>query len=274
MATRVPAGGRRAAKKIDPAPNPRPGVGPHHNKPPKDDLDEAERVQLISFTSRIGGALAEVERAKGPYDAAKKGVNQLFSLAKAADPTWTRKYLERRMEEMNTPTRDMAIEVARETKHRRWLGIIRPEDEQQSLLGAGPQEPRDEFHWRGEGYKAGLRQAERSAPKECPERHVQAFLQEYDRGLEVVLHANAPKKAPPTVAETAAADFKTDNPEIDVEAAARKLKKDAAFMDRTAPPEVVDPDPLGVNGPDDGFEATAEELAAQAGRREADEVVV
>lgn len=260
MAPRVPAGGRRAAaKKIDVAPNPRPGVGPGDNKPPKEDLEEAERVQLISFISRITTADGAVEQAKGPFDAAKKNRTQLFNLAKAAG--FSRKLIERRMEEMNTPTREMAAEVAREDKHRRWLGIVRPDDEQQSLLGSGPQEPRDEFHWRGEGYKAGLRQAERSPPPACPERHVQAFLQDYDRGLETVLKANAPRPMPPTVAQQAAADFQADNPEIDVAAAARKLKKDPKFMDRTAPPD-----------PDDGFEATEEELAAQAGRRAAEEV--
>jgi hypothetical protein len=92
-------------------------------------------------------------------------------------------------------------------------------------------------------------------------------MQEHEKGLLEVLRANAPKPTPLSPAEQAKADFAADNPEIDVDKAAKALKNDPKFMDRSAPPEAPAPDESPVaNDPDEGFEATEEELSAQIGR--------
>lgn len=262
MGKRLPGGGRRGAGTQD-AP-PRDAVIGDNSR------EEAERVQLISFVSRLSGAEDEVQRAKGPYDAAKKAKNQIFALARAAEPTWTRKYLERRIEEMNSTTRENAEMAAQEARHRRWLGILTEEQAKLALGAETPQEVKDEAHWHSEGYKAGLRGQEAKAPPECGERFLQHYLKGHERGRSDSIDAlakNVPKPAGTTAEQIAAqakADFQEDNPELDVDAAARKLKNDPAFMARSGGEEEP------VTGPDnveDGFEATPEELAGQTTRQ-------
>lgn len=223
-------------------------------------MEEAERVQLISFVSKLSTAEDAIEAAKVPLKAAQKARSQIVGLAKAAG--FTAKELERRLEEMRTPTRVMAETAVREHKHRRWLGILDADQSDLMLGDAAPEETKDEAHWKGEGYKAGLRQMDSKPPAECHTRFHQAYMKEHERGHLEVLTANAPKATPRSQAEQAAEDYAADNPEIDVAAAARKLKGDAAFMDRTAPGD-----------PDEGFEATDEELSQQIGRPQPEEVV-
>jgi hypothetical protein len=245
-------------------------------------MEEAERVQLISFVSRISQATLAVEAAQAPLDAAKKARTQLFNLAKAALPGMTRKEIETRIAEMNDPSREFAAKAAREHKHRRWLGILDADQAELMLGKQAPQEKKDEAHWAGEGYKAGLRQLEAKPPGECESRFHQTWLQAHERGLIEVTTANAPKPMKP-VRDQAAEDFKDDNPEVDLAKAARKLKNDPAFMATDGPDAVSDHvagemaagvihEP-GTNGePEDEFEATPEELEQQAARRAAREV--
>jgi hypothetical protein len=235
--------------------------------------EEEERVQLISFVSKLSQAEELIEQAKAPLKAAQKARSQIVGLAKAAG--FTAKELERRMEEMNNPARDNPDRIARETRHRRWLGIIQPEQAEMQLGDKVPQEAKDEAHWKAEGYKAGLRQKSSTPPTECAERFVQAFMKEHERGLKEVLEANVPGGQ--RLRDQAAADFKEDNPEVDVEKAARKLKNDPKFMARGEPeaeaPASIPEGESTKTGPDEGFEATPEELAAQTGRRDSGEVV-
>lgn len=195
--------------------------------------EEAERVTLLSFVSKLNVQIAEAERLKAPYDAAKKAINTTFKLANAAG--LPRKLLERRMEEMNFTTINMAEEAAREAKHRRWLGILEPEQAEMMLGTSAPQEAKDEVHWRAEGYKDGLRMKAREAPKECSPRFLQAYQEGHEKGFGEATLANAPKPMPLTVAEQAKADFEADQREFDEAAAARRLKNDPDFMDRSAP---------------------------------------
>lgn len=227
---------------------------PHNPKAEPGDnsagMEEAERIQLISFISRITTADAKIEEAKAPFDAAKKDRRQIVNLAKAAG--FTAKELERRMEEMNNPARDNPEQIARESRHRRWLGIINPEQTELQLGALVPADAKDGAHWKAEGFKAGLRQLARKPPIECAERFVQAWMVEYDRGLTEVLTANAPRQLKPKVGAQAKVDFAADNPEVDLDKAARKLKSNPKFMAR---------------GAEEPFEATEEELAAQAPRK-------
>lgn len=203
MATRVTSRSQSAPTTAAPA-----GVG--HNS---EDREEAERLQLISFISQLGAADAAVEAAKAPFDAAKKARRQIILYAKAAG--FTAEEIAARRQEMDTPSRDMAEQAARERKHRIWLGILDPE-QTELFAGNTPVEVKDEAHWRAEGYKNGLRGGDTKPPKECPERFVQPWLQERARGWDTAVEAmkaNAPKPMP-SVREQAAADFKADNPDV------------------------------------------------------------
>lgn len=272
MGRRLPSQSRRASAASSPTAPPRQGgIGDNQFG------DEANRVQLISIVAKLSAADDAIEVAKAPLEAARAHRKTIIGLGKAAG--FPASELEERLKEMKTPTREMAKKVEREGKHRRWLGIVEPDQSSLMLGTSAPQEAKDEAHWKGEGFKAGLRQMAAKPPPECAERFTQAWLQEHERGLNEVLAANMPKKLP--VATQAAADFKDDNPEVDIAKAARKLKNDAAFM-ATGGPDAVDDQAAGetaagvihepgTNGdPDDGFEATEEELSAQAGRPAAD----
>lgn len=222
MAAQVPRKPRQAPKSA-------PVRVPGEAVPPGDNLhgEEANRIQLISIVSKLSDADDKIEAAKLPLAAARKHRKTIIGLGKAAGfPAWE---LEARLKEMNIPSREMAVQAEREHRHRRWPGIL---DAQQSELMLGdkvPQDEKDAAHWAGEGYKAGLRQMSSTPPTECAGRFVQVFMKAHERGMNEVLTANAPKPIG-SVREQAAADFKAD------EAAAK--------------------------GPDDGFEASPEELAA------------
>lgn len=266
MASRLPRGAAKAS-----ASNPT-------NAPPReasigDNLrakEEAERVQLISYVNRLTAQNQDVEAAKVVFDAAKKARTNTFNLAKAAG--FPRGELEDRMKEMQRPVFENVEKEVRVSRHRRWLGCIT--DEQRAMFTGDetPQSVKDEYHWRSEGYKAGLMGLARAAPDKCPAEHVQAFLKAHESGTTDSLAAIA-ANAPKPMRAQAADDFKADNPDVDVAAAARKLKNDPKFMDRTAPPETGAENPVAA---DDGFEATEQELAAQTVRpsvQESEEVV-
>lgn len=296
------------ASKVPRTPKKAPKVAPTHNpkaEPGDNSLhgEEADRVQLISIVSKISAADEKivtaqegVDKAKVPLSEAKASRKAIIKLGTMAG--FTEDELLQRLEEMKTPTREMARRTERERKHRRWLGIIDDDQERLQLGDETPIETKDEAHWAGEGYKAGLRQQERKAPPECHERFVQVFLSRYDVGLKEVLEANVPGGH--RLRAQAAADFKDDNPEVDLDAAARKLKG-SGFMDKPKAGEPGGPDDPTYNfEPDDcpqcsmspgfqhledcpvrikavagpatpadseaGFEATEEELAGQKGR--------
>lgn len=237
---------------------PTPGIG--DNAGPSG--EEYERVCLISYVSRIVAERQKVETAKAPYETAKKSLNSMFKLAKAALPETSREELERRIKEMESPTRDMAKDAARENRHRRWLGILDADQHALMLGDTAPAEAKDEAHWKGEGYKAGLRQLERGPPTECAERFVQPWMQEYDRGLKEVLEANAPKATRPSVREQAAKDFEADTAAQRAAERREERKAKAALesIGTRVGSEIVDNDPLGANA---SFEASPEELGAQ-----------
>ena len=178
--------------------------------PPKthneDAQDEADRVQFISIVSKLSAADDEIERAKGPYDAAKAARKKIIGLGKAAG--FMAKDLQARLDEMKADSRETEEAIERETKHRRWLGITRPDQPMLGLGSEAPQEVRDQAYWRAEGYKAGLRRLSATPPEGIPERFVQAWLEERARGA-AELHVEP--DVPLTVAEQARKDFAEDN---------------------------------------------------------------
>lgn len=218
--------------------------------------EEEERVQLISFIAKATQTLAERDVAQVPFDNAKKAHNRIFSLAKAANPIFTRKYLEKKMEEMNRSPSENAEAKAMESRHDRWLGILTPEQQKMFTEPGTPQEARDEYDWEARGYSMGLRGQGPTLPEGIPPRMDQPFLKGHGVGYaeyRKALEANVPGK--PRLAQQAEADYAEDNPEVDVEAAARRLKG-SGFMVTDATDESLD----------EPFEASEAELAAQVTR--------
>lgn len=224
--------------------------------------EEEERVQLISFLAKATQTKTAVAAAKAPYDAATKAHNQVFALARAANPEFIRKYLEKKMEEMDRAPAENARQKAMERRHDRWLGILTDEQQKMHLEPGTPQEAKDEVDWEARGYATGLRGMEAKLPEGIPPRMDQFFLKGHGIGYAAstaALEANAPKPLGSSVREQAAADFAADEPEVDIDKAARALKN-SDFMDTT--PKSDEP-----------FEMTEEERAAQAGRPSSEEVV-
>lgn len=238
MATRIPNKPRQAPVRT-----------PGEPVAPGDNLhgEEASRVQLISIIAKLSDADDKIEAAKLPLQAAQKHRKTIIGLAKAAG--FTAKEMQSRLEEMRTPSREMVEIVEREHKHRRWLGISDAKQTELMLGEKVPQDDKDEAHWRSEGFKAGLRQLSSTPPTECPERHVQPFMKEHERGYLETASANAPKPLK-TVAEQAKADFAEDQ-EAEIKAGTKALKA-SGFMER---------------GSDEPFEATPEEIAAKNPRK-------
>lgn len=234
-----------AAKLKDVKPNQSPGIGDNSAA-----VEEANRVQLISLVNKLSLADEKIEEAKLPLQAAQKARKQIIGLAKAAGfPAWE---IQARLAEMKRPTREMAEIEVRERQHRRWLGIIDPDQAELMLGDQAPQEAKDEAHWAGEGYKAGLRQLSSTPPTECPERFMQSYMKAHERGLLEVLTANAPGLQTKTVREQAAEDFKADEPEAGTYEAQRAERE--AVRAAKANLEAMT---------GDDFEAPQEELDAQ-----------
>lgn len=245
MANRLPSGRRQAPAQSAPPRAADIGDNSMHG-------EEAERVALITYISKLTAQQAEIDKAKAPFDAAKKAMTQTFRLAKAAG--FLRKDLERRLEEMSQSSADIAQEAVREAKHRKWLGILDEENTELILSDKAPQEVKDAAHWSGAGYRDGLRMKVREAPKECHARFLQDYLKGHDKGFHDATLANAPKPIPLSPAEQAKADFEADQAEAEaVDKAARALKNDPTFMDRSVP--------------DDEFEASESELSQQLQRQ-------
>lgn len=192
------------------------------------EIEEAERVQLLSFVSRLNQANGEVEKAKAPFDAAKKSRTQIFRLAKAAG--FARGHLEDYLERMGDGTRDNAADEIRRRRHYKWLGIL--DQDQVDLFGgdAAPESAKDEAHWRGNGYRDGLNEKPAVAPSGCPEMYTQAYLSSHGSGvkdMQTAIAANAPKPMGSTakaIGEKAKADFEADQAELEGQTTRQALK--------------------------------------------------
>lgn len=244
------------------------------------DVEEADRVQLISLIARLSATEGPIEEATAVLKAARKARSQIIGLAKHAGfPAWE---MEARLHEMKRGSREMAEIAVREGKQRKWLGIL---DEEQTELMLGdkvPPEAKDEAHWKSEGYKAGLRQMSSTAPTECPAMHTQAYMKAHERGLKEVLTANVPGKDRLSVRDQAAQDFKADHPEPEpgspeAKAAERKAVAAAkASLEKLggtdAQVEAAQAASRKLAEEEPAFEMTEEERAAQASRPSTQEV--
>lgn len=227
----------RALKK-DQEPTPAPAG---HNKGP---LSEEDAAALTThYELKIREAQRKVDAIQVDLKSARDVVNGHFKRM-TADLGFTRKEFEAEVIEIanKTEAEYLAGERRRARLHR--LAGKNP-GEQLDLEEVIADTVDDEIAAEAEGYRAGRR-----ADDPTPPSHIAGIMQpawmrgwhkgQEENGLRLARAAEVlrAREAPaPTVGEQAAADFADDNPEVDVEAAARKLKNDPAFMDRSAPDE-------------------------------------
>lgn len=219
----------RKLKSEDPAP-----IG--HNSAAE---EEANRVQFLSVLSQYDQALVDCEEPKAALKAAQKKVSTIVGLAKSIGiPKWR---LEQRHNEMSRPPHENADNILAEARERRWAGIITPEQLKMYEEKTTPEEVMDASDWRSRGYKIGVLGRAANLPEGMPARFTQDFMEGHGDGRKsylLTLAKNAPKPKGTKAADVAADAAKklAEDPEqLDIEAAARKLKNDPKFMARGAP---------------------------------------
>ena len=235
---------------------------------------EAEQASLLSCVHQIMAAqrTAAAEKAvfdeklaiiKAPLDAAKERVLELYRLAKAAK--LNRDWIDTYIADMQKDTRQRVEDRKRENRHRSMLGI----GDQQDLFGdETPLEVKDEAYWKSEGYLAFQRGEPPKAPDVCPQRFVQAFLQGHNDGQAAQIWAMGKvtppvpeKEEPPAAAEPEAAELTPAEKRAQDKRARESLDVLSAIAE--AEPELV---AQVIEDHGDGFEASADELAAQTTR--------
>lgn len=280
MAPRLPRGGKSAPKGSPNAP-PAKGSVPGDNRSA---VERAEQAQLLSIVSRLRAHAPKIEAAKKALDDEKAIEKEIYRVATAAG--FQKAEIKEYLEDLK-PGQGRAVdarEVAR-VRRRRWLGLSVGE-QQPDLEERMPEEARDEQYWAQQGFAWGLTGGSTAVfPEGIPSRMDQIWARAVEAGNlegQKIIADVAPKLTggAAAVGAKAAEDFAADNPEIDVEAAARKLKNDPKFMDRGPGEEEPGPEGAEALGPKDGgegpqpigaaeepFEASAEELEAQKPRQ-------
>lgn len=194
---------------------------------------EAEEAQFLSFMAKLRAADGEVVKAQAVLDTAKGAVSEILGLAKNAgfDKGEMREHL--KAMKVKGVRKNLTEAEARRTRFRQYLGLpVGDETEQRDLL---PDETRDEFDFYGDGAAAYLRNDDNKPPASVPPRFVSKWQEGY-------------------------------NDQMSRMAAAMKGKPLKPKATLAPPVQEVLQEGAAANPPADEFEATAEELAAQAGR--------
>lgn len=264
---------RKGGDGSTPPPAPRgPGSNPIPNGPTR---EEREALYLRHFNA-IEAQEAVVEQAKAVFDGAKKNLNALRKTAQG--------------DGIKLGVFDRARELARLPKHEAVEEILLARDYQEWLglgflgeqgLDATPAAAMDELQAEAEGYLAGLRAELRKPPQDLGQQWHQAWMAGYDRGQERNVWALNPEKEPrraqPAPEPAAAASAPAETEDAPSEAASQP---DPAPEPDQEPVQEGEPDAAAVfaafgqsteGDSDDGFEMSAEELAAQKGRPQAED---
>lgn len=277
MAPRLPRGGK--------TPPPPKDAKPGDNAAA---MLRAEEAQFLSFLARIRPKLAEKAIIKTQLDEKAAEITEIFRLAKAAG--FERKELQGILDDLGAKKANHPEKEARRVRFRRWVGL--PVGESDELKASTPDEVKDAMWWEAEGYRAGIRADEPKPPEGCSPRMDQAWMKGYHNGQTrnawALSEANPTLSAGGGVRERAAEDFAADNPalpegaappdwtEFADDPAAWTPDQQAAFDNwYDAMPEGVAPllSHPGVKAAwakavaaEEPFEASDDELAAQAGR--------
>lgn len=213
-------------------------------------LKEAQQAQLLSYIAKLRAQQIPIDEAKAVLAEAKAQYDETMRLAGVAG--FKKFELKELLEDLGAKRRDLSDQEQRRTEFRNWLGLpAGKSDEQLDLEARMPATARDEAFWRGDGYTAGLR-GDVCKPPTDTGVHAQAWMEEWGRGQAKLAMSLNPKPAiapPPTEErEKTTAELKAE--EKRVKAALEALP--GSGQDAT---------------PDDGFEASPEELQGQIGRQ-------
>lgn len=243
----------------------RPQVGKILTQDEKDSLLEWHIKRIRDHEPVVEAAKLPVKEAKEDLTSAQEEHTKLFNAAKVdLGRGYTREYMQSLINDSRTKARDLVEIETRRAHDKQVLG--QPVFGAQPELFPGsetPQETKDELAWEAEGYMLGRRGALKEVPEGCPERFVQSVLLAYGKGQEETQRRYLAgqevidRRANPD-AGAEAVDLSAKEPadeDADLDDAAAKLKR-SGFMERGE----------GANDAGDGFEASAEELAAQAPR--------
>lgn len=210
--------------------------------------EAAEEAQLLSYLAVLRKQAKVVEDAKIVLDAAKEEMNATFGTAKNAG--FQRKELAELLADTKVKGQRKNIEEAerRRNRFRRYCGLpVGDSETQQDLESRLPETKKDEFDWEADGYRAGVAGDEPTPTKDCVKAgYDQAWLKGYHNGQARNAWALSEAKG------------LTPMPSVPPAAPAPT----GEVIDLAAEKDVLRPD---------DFEASEEELAAQAGRKQPDD---
>lgn len=208
--------------------------------PTKEELEAAEKSQLISFLGRLRDALKIKADKKTAYDAAATSVNEIFALAKAAK--FSRKELTELLADGAARNKDLVAAEERRRKLRTFVGL--PVGDAQLDMFADEKVPdaeKDKAHWKMDGYRAGLAADEPKPPSEC--NVPQEWMKSYHMG-----QAENAKLTPAQAAEAATPEAEPTPGELQAKITRKEVAKAKEALDNI--------------GKKDGAEVTAEAAPA------------
>jgi hypothetical protein len=267
--------------------------------------EEAEAMQLMSVVAQVKAADRAVAAARVPYDAAVASRKEKIHTAIGMG---FKKYeIEDLVKDGNAGERaKIAEKEARRYRFRKIMGLpVSESDADQELTARLPEVEANGQHWQAAGYSDGVSGAPHDPPKACIEAgHGNRYDEGYKDGQAIVMSKSkltAPKAAPaaePSEFErkrAEKAEEKRVKEALDKAAAEAPAKQDQATCTICGGPEGDGPPddaaicpgcdaewlppetgqamgaPTEENAAAEPFEASAEELAAQAGRPSTDE---
>lgn len=247
-------------------------------------LDEADQVQLLSGLSQLKPLISAADVLKAQLKEAQDAVtNKKKSLSGAL--RCDVKVINEILEDQAAVRKDVSAKETMRARIRRFAAQpVGDSEEQQELLSRMPDFERDLYHWEGAGFAAGKRGDDRTPPDGTPGD--QAILQAFDKGWLKGQEENIMLLSRHKEREAAAiAPAPKEETEIERRRREKREEKEAkAKLDAmpSAPADdalaaIAEGEPELVaqviedHGTGDDFEASEEELAAQAGRRAAAE---
>lgn len=221
-------------------------------------IEEAEAAQLLSYLAKAREKKGVKDKCAAALKAASDELNEVFRLAKGASPNFTRQRMVELMTDMSSPQLRKSIEAdeAIRARFRRVCGLpVADEGRQTDLEDRMPEAAKDQMHYRGLGYTAGLAGENGTPPAFIPTNFNPDWGAGWKDGQAALISAKikaseipppAPKRDPKPEPEKSLADERLEE----------QRQINAAKASLAAIPST--------KGEFD--EASAEELAAQAGR--------
>lgn len=207
-------------------------------KPKRERSVEDMAVLKRHWTRQLRAKKAEIEDAAAKVAGLRKGLTALVNEAKAdfADSAYTRERMLGWVTIATTPIRTDMRKSQQDYEDRRDLGAY-IHHEQQDMFAGLPQEAADQVFWERAGEQAGLAGKDDTAPAEMHARFATDYAKGWQRGQAKVqedyLAAQALKKAPEPDPATETVDLNDEEQELDLDEAARKLRR-SGFTERTS----------------------------------------